>query len=188
MLFNGDSIQPSSGSQITIPTGYVIKGTDQASIYSPGSIIQVQSTTLTTTFSATPSVGSFTDITGLSVSITPKFTTSKILVTVVLTATSGNNTHTIVTRNTTPIGIATGSLGSRLAGSGGSYYNVTDTNQTRPSIIQHLDSPSSMSALTYQVRSNATGSIFYVNQSISDVDSNTTGRYTSSITVMEVAS
>jgi len=59
LILSGDTGVPASG----MPTG---------------SVIQVQSTTKTNTFSTTST--SFTDVTGLSVSITPISTSSKILV------------------------------------------------------------------------------------------------------------
>jgi len=187
MIIDGDKIKASSGNTIFIPTGYILKGTDNASIYSPGSIIQVQSTTLTTVFSTSPSAGTFASVTGLSVSITPKFTTSKIYVSVNISGCCNSNAHARVTRNSTPVGVATGTLSSRIAGAGSSVYNNGDTNSTKSCVIEFSDSPSSTSALTYQVQVNGNGSTYFVNQSVNDSDANTTGRYISSITVMEIA-
>ena len=58
-----------------------------------GGIIQVQSTTLSTPFTSTST--SYADITGLSVSITPKFSTSKILCFGHISGNGTNNTRAL---------------------------------------------------------------------------------------------
>ena len=64
-----------AGNIITVASGSVV--------YSPGSIVQIQQTVKTDTFSAAPN-GTWTDITGMSVSITPKKASSKIFILVTI--------------------------------------------------------------------------------------------------------
>ena len=76
-----DNIRANNASQITIPTGQKIVGTDAGSIVAPGHVIQTVfgpefGTEVTTTS------GSFVVVSSsLAASITPKFSNSKIIVT-----------------------------------------------------------------------------------------------------------
>tara|TARA_A100001035_G_scaffold112162_1_gene87932 strand:+ start:122 stop:643 length:522 start_codon:yes stop_codon:yes gene_type:complete len=165
-----DRIIPTAG----IPTG------------GGGSIIQVVSTTKTDTFSTSSS--SFTDITGLSASITPKFSTSKILV---LTHVTGNgNGSTRVNfrlmRDSTAICIGD-TNGSRCRTFGGIFAPNND-NTTETVSAVHLDSPATSSAVTYKVQvTNQSGNAVYVNRSDSYTEHSTHNSGTSSITVMEIS-
>ena len=75
-----DNIRANNASQITVPTGQKIVGTDAGSIAAPGQVVQV-------VHSASPSSPSFSSTTldtwlntGTSVSITPKSTSNKVLI------------------------------------------------------------------------------------------------------------
>lgn len=152
-----------------------------------GGILQVVSTTKTDTF--TTASTSYTDLTGLSVSITPKSASSKILVSYEVQGTGQSATsHGFlqIVRDSTPIAIgdAAGSrtqVTSFLVISG--YGDAMVTNAA-----SHLDSPATTSALTYkvQVRSNSAGTT-YINRSSADNDASGYPRGVSTITVMEVA-
>jgi len=152
-----------------------------------GSVLQVVSNTKTDTFSSSST--SFTDITGLSVSITPSSTSSKILVKIVLTITGTNTTGSTyrITRGGSPIGIAD-TASNRNRGSGAEVFNTrTDTSYNYGA--EFLDSPSSISSLTYAVQAivgSGTGTVF-INRSSGDTDSAGFSRGVSSITVMEIA-
>ncbi len=146
-----------------------------------GKILQVVSTTKTDTFSTTST--SFTDITGLSVTITPSATSSKIMVfaSVFASSPSSNTTHfgllrgaTEIARSTTASSTDASGFMADIAGSQG--YTV---------VTNFLDSPSTTSATTYKVamRQNS-GGTGQVNRRNSD---DAFGGV-SSITVMEVAS
>lgn len=177
---------------IVIPTGVKLVGTDGGSVYAPGSVIQVASTTKTDTFTTTAGQGSPAAITGLTVDITPKFNTSKILVMYNVNY-SFNGTSTTVgiglTRNGTAIGRG-GADGSRAQmtaqGHGeGSSWNADVLAGT------FLDSPASISSLTYGIvlGNNGNSSLnIYVNRTGRDNNaSNEDSRVTSTITVMEIA-
>jgi hypothetical protein len=166
------------------------------SLYGNGNtVIQVQSANLLTTFSTatliTASGGAYTStgapVTGLSVSITPNSTNSKILVVLNLGRFNGNAASVaggIVYRNSTPLAAA--SVSSRPGISFTGWYG--DNNVANTLMWQYLDSPATTSALTYSVNIGPfqSGSA-YVNQTPNDLDNAYSGRTTSSIVVMEIS-
>ena len=113
-----------------------------------GGIIQVVSTTLTTPTSTT-NASAFEDISGLSVAITPKFSTSKVLLMVSLGSISVNSQSVgfRLLRGSTQIGGAT----STTLQSG--FTNVyTDGDYIVSASHNFLDSPSTTSATTYKLQ------------------------------------
>lgn len=151
-----------------------------------GSVLNVASTTKTDTqvFNTT----TFTDITGLSVSITPSATSSKILVTANVTCNAQNGTtqgFMRLVRGSTVIGVGDASSNRIQATSPLPFVNQYSAVS---SSFTFLDSPSSTSSLTYklQVR-DENGYAVYVNRSQMDTDNVAGGRYISTITVMEIA-
>ena len=151
-----------------------------------GTILQVVSTTLTTTFSSS-TTGAYTDITGLSVSITPKFSSSKILVAFNgmfsgTVAVSGYNIQ--IVRGSTPVGVGT-STGSRTASTASGY--VAEANLPTCSSGSVLDIPATTSATTYKIQYYLGAGTFYCNRGQADADSAGIPRSVSTITVMEVA-
>ncbi len=153
-----------------------------------GKILQVVSTTKTSTFSTSSS--SYTDVTGLSVSITPTSTSSKIFITINVMAATDNSTQGFFeifrTSDNTSVCIGDDGGGSRQRGSfGPTYFN--DTNDLKECGMSFLDSPNTTSAFNYKVRCKNQGSgNVYVGRSNSDGDAAHTGRYPCTITVMEV--
>ncbi len=157
-------------------------------LYAPGGVVQVQSTTKTDTWASTSTT--FTDVTGLSVSITPTYTTSKILVFGHINC-DGSSTVTQVyfriVRDSTAICIGD-AAGSRQRYTGRYYY--ADNNVAGMCPFSLLDSPSTTSTSTYKIQiatETASGSAV-VNRSINDTDGTYNGgRAASTITVMEIA-
>jgi len=150
-----------------------------------GSVLQVVSTTKTDSFTST-TTNSFTDITSMSVSITPTSSSSKIYVTVTGTcsgqsATSGSNLRLV--RGSTAICIGD-AAGSTTQASTNSYQ--LDVNQSNPFSISFLDSPATTSSTTYKIQFFITAGTFYFNRTQSDSNSSN-GRFASTITVMEIA-
>ena len=154
-------------------------------------IIQVVSTTLTTTFSAAPASNAFTDITGLSASITPSSASNKIMVFISVTINSGtaDGAPFRLVRNGTAIG-GGAVVGSRLSAMGMSASTVTNASQGSYAGT-FLDSPATTSSITYQVQGtgHSTGNTFYVNrsQTFADGSNGYNATTSSTITVMEVA-
>jgi hypothetical protein len=148
-----------------------------------GKILQVVSTTKTDTFKS--SSQSFIDITGMSVSITPSATSSKILVFVNLAASMEGGTNFLINllRDSTNIAQGTSTATHQVTGA----FFVSTTGSTN---IMHnfhfLDSPATASAITYKVQGRSTnvGYDFAVNQRQAD----TFISAVSSITAFEVKS
>jgi len=155
-----------------------------------GKILQVVSTAKTDTF--TTSSTSFTDVTGLSVSITPSATSSKILVMVTTNTSSEDavvtNNMVQLVRDSTAIFIGD-SAGSRIQTSFvGNSMPSDELNQTRAVALTYLDSPATTSATTYKVQAKVThAGAVYINRAFTDADSAIQGRSASSITVMEIS-
>ncbi len=150
-----------------------------------GKVLQVLSTTKTDTFSTSST--SFTDVTGLSISITPTANTSKILVMATVNGTGevGTNVATIkLLRGATDIFVGDTS-GSRTSTSSDFYGNAN--SQTVFAGGTYLDSPATTSSTTYkiQIKCSSAGNA-YVNRTTLDTDSSVFSRTASSITVMEI--
>jgi hypothetical protein len=172
---------------LTLPavTGNILTDTSPKA----GNVLQVLSTTKTDTFSSTAT--SFTDVTGLTVSITPTSSSSKILVILSIAGVNADTTGSTarIARNGTGIGVAT-SAGSRNAGGTGEMYSTTAGSVFLTYISTVLDSPATTSAITYsgQIIAGSGGSYTtYINRSLTDNNTNAYSRGASSITVMEIA-
>ena len=154
-----------------------------------GCVLQVLSTTKTDTFT-TSSTGPI-DITGLSVSITPKYATSKILVMFdvhIVGNDSGTGLRLLRGSTNLALGDASGSRARMTAigfYSNGASPNVYSGGQTSMSF---LDSPSTTSATTYKLQAQclSTNGI-NINMSRYDTDNGNASRGSSTITVMEIA-
>ena len=143
-------------------------------------MVQVVSTSKTDRFGTTSS--SYTDVTGLSVTITPKFSNSKILVTVSTAAC--NNTASRVAkfrllRGTTWIA-QPDSSSQTFAGSMTVYDSSADVLHTVHCEV--LDNPATTSATTYKVQCATNGGTLFVNGRATD----DMARH-SSITAVEIA-
>ena len=155
------------------------------STYAPGHVVQVVSTTKTDTFSMSSTT--FTDVTGLSASITPKFATSKILVLATVHIGAGNlvNVYSRLLRDSTVINTGT-SAGSRALGF--AMLRPADAYTSTTQTTNFLDSPNTTSATTYKIQiAGNVPSACYVNRNDNDTDSFNNIRAASTITLMEVA-
>lgn len=147
-------------------------------------VLQVIQTVKTDTFSTAST--SYTDLTGLSVSITPSYTSSKILVfanTAATISTSSIYSMQLV-KDSTAIYLGA-TAGSRTLGSHAS--SVADSNAMNQGTIIFLDSPNTTSATTYKVQVRTVGGTLYVNRGTTDTDNATYFRIPSSITAMEIS-
>ena len=154
---------------------------------SSGGVIQVKSATKTDGNFNTSS-SSFVDVTGLSVTITPTRSDSKILIFATIHGIGDSSTQAYFRfmRDSTPICVGT-SVGSRVAATMGSLYE-DQQNDVNSCSQNFLDSPSTTSSVTYKIQARTQGNgTLYVNRSAGDADSVTSGRFTSTITVMEVS-
>lgn len=151
-----------------------------------GGVVQVVSTTKTDTF--TQSSTTFQDVTGLSVTITPKSATNKCLVLLSLVAIGDSgvtNGAARLMRDSTAISIGD-AAGSRTRAS----FGIDANNFGQESSVIFLDSPSTTSAVTYKIqvnRNNPSSGSMYINRNKTDLDNSSEHRYASSITVLEIA-
>jgi|TARA_R100000455_G_scaffold29474_1_gene19626 hypothetical protein len=159
-------------------------GTDSTTLKNGGGITQIKQVQKTNTFSTTSS--SFTDVTGLSVSITPTVNTNKILVLVETNSstTGGNNAVFRLMRDSTPIAIGDNDSNRPAASF---QQRINDTNAAMNASINFLDSPATTSEVTYKVQTFSQSSGVHINKTFSDTDSTVIARTFSSITVMEVS-
>jgi len=158
---------------------------------SSGGIIQIKSTTKTDTMSQDSS-SSFIDITGLSVSITPTRSDSKIFIMANINfgfASTSTDLAVRLVRDSTAIGIGDADGSRERVSYGFETYGHNYGNKRMNSVpIHFLDSPSTTSSTTYKVQyKNESGSTIHINKTGSDTDSSDFPRAISTITVMEVS-
>ena len=146
-----------------------------------GSILQTLSTTkIDDHFQAATT--SFVDVTGVTLTITPKYNNSKILITV-----SGAFSHNTssrlslfnLVRGSTAIGLPTSPKSESATRA--MYHNGTD--QLHQLHIEFLDSPATTSATTYklQMRTNSSGTLYIGDRPTEDTRQGTT------MTLMEIS-
>ena len=161
-----DSIQTAAGGSATA-SGLGIGGV--------GKIGQVVNVNKTDTFNS--SSGSYVDVTGLSASITPSATTSKIFVNLTLYVsndTQTSNTFAKIVRDSTGLQVSI----NRIPQEAQAVYRTYNISMT------HLDSPSSTSALTYKLQMLTNAGTFYVNRAANQ--GGFSGTHTATLTLMEV--
>ena len=150
-----------------------------------GSVIQIVQTVKTDTWSSTSS--SFTDITGLSVTITPSSSSSKILVLgqLVFGQAGGNLWSARLLRNGTLINAGDAS-GSAAQGLVNATYSGVHNEQSVP--ITFLDSPATTSAVTYKIQAaSESGYNVWLNRADGNLNDNRQARTSSNLVVMEIA-
>jgi hypothetical protein len=156
----------------------VTNGVVNASALPGGSILQVVSTTKTDSFSTTST--SLVDVTGFAATITPRSTSSKILVLCDIyysNSNSGANQNFNLVRNSTTIAQGTGGTSQFTMPTYTASGSVRDFGG-----FNFLDTPATTSTTTYKIQMSVSGATGYVNRG-GDLDR--TG--ISSITLMEVA-
>ncbi len=151
---------------------------------SGGKVLQVVQTVKTDTTTATTS--SLADISGMSVSITPSATSSKVLISFTINASNNDNTGAIVTllRGTTEI-IKGDTDGIRTVGT----VNVWNDHakSTASCAMQYLDSPSTTSSTTYKLQWKvANASTITLNRGITSGNDNGAILLASTITAIEI--
>jgi len=156
---------------ITFP---VAAATGSALQASSGRVLQVVSTALTSATSYSVGSGSTQAITGLSASITPTSSASKIMVFVSVNLAEDNVGPSIyLLRGATAIGIGDAASSQTRVSSGTNATTPTYSNMQNAT-IQYLDSPATTSSTTYSVNllcTRASTSTIYVNRSTTDSSS-----------------
>jgi len=151
-----------------------------------GKVLQVVQA-FRSSYSSFSTNSTWTDISGLSVSITPSSTSSKILVMTYVSLGGGDDIAFRITRNGTAIGIANAQSNRLRAGFGG---YTRDSFELQNANCQYLDSPSTTSAITYktQIFRNGGGTTYLnCDPQYNTENNNNTALGTSNIIVMEIA-
>ena len=134
------------------------------------------------------SSSTYEDVTGFAASITPSFSSSKILVMVSIGAscTPSSVAEFRLLRGNTEILLADAE-GSRSRTTT-TFYAGTGDNAAAGIGINFSDSPNTTSEITYkiQMRSNSNGTIVGVNRTQGDADGASTSRQTSTIILQEI--
>ena len=198
VILLGNVLDLGTVSDGTIATAKIVDGAVTSAKLSAGKILQVVSTTKSDTFTATNlAAGAVSDITGLSVNITPISTSNKVLVFYSVQGVSEASSRvvnfaTTLKRADTQISIAdAASARIRVTNFISIRADANDQNVGATVSYNYLDSPSSTSSLTYEVglkNIQDSALTYHVNRTYGDADDdNYRPRATSSITVMEVA-
>jgi len=181
---------------MTLPTGTGTLATTafvNTAVAAGGKVLQVVSTTKTDTFSASVTNGASVAVTGLTAAITPRATSSKIMIFTHVNGSyaSGNfmTVATIVKRDTTVVG-AGAAAGSRTPNQGFTSAIAGGGNAGVTVGTSFLDSPSTTSQITYSVevqnlQAGETRTV-YVNRTHEDGNNSATNRSSSTITLMEI--
>ena len=169
----------------TLKTNAITTVAGKPILNSTGSVLQIVQTVKTDPFSST-TTNTWIDITGISASITPSSTTSKILVMCSVFGSSQSNGFVRLLRGSTAICVGD-AAGIRVQASTGSFYTYGDGNITNTQPITFLDSPATTSATTYKLQFWINANSFYINQDRANVDSADRARGASTITLMEVS-
>ncbi len=129
-----------------------------------GGIIQVVQTIKKDQFTTSNNTSNYTDITGLSATITPKFNTSKIMVECHIYNSNSNAVNFFrVLRGSTFIEQPSGtsSSGAGYNAHGFAYFDHSFQDTT---VIKILDSPATTSSTTYKVQMAVTGATGTINK------------------------
>jgi len=153
-----------------------------------GSVLQVVQTVKTDVFSSTST--SLVDITGFSATITPRNSSSRILVMISLTAGSeaaNNLVDFVLVRASTQIFLGDARSGYNRASVGG-FRGVYDTNGANSFGANFVDSPATASAVTYKLQAKCEGGTFRINTNGSNAGGNVWSfTAASSMILMEIA-
>jgi len=187
---SGDPAYVTTGTsgQVLTSGGTGVAPTFQTAAGGGGKVLQVVSTTKTDTFtyshSGSDNPETYTSVTGLSVTITPSSTTSKILVLANIVGGAGSQTQWMsVFRGGTNLAVPSSS-GSRTPTFSGDFRVAAHTTSHS---ANYLDEPSTISATTYAVKvAGWSSGTLYINRGADNSDGGYRSRAVSTITVMEI--
>ena len=185
---SGDTFSSPSGATLDVNGTLDVTGATVTGL-SAGKVLQVVQTVKTDTFSNTGNT--FVDITGLSVSITPSATSSKILIFMTLNGSASDRYYSVrLVRDSTDIfiGDASGSR-RRVTLTFDSNSGESDQDFVQRNVhLSYLDSPSTTSSTTYkpQIAMYDSSSTAYINRPYYDTDASFVTLSASNIIAMEI--
>lgn len=162
---------------------FIYAKTAGSTVYIPGHVVQIVQGIKTDTFSSS-TAETWTDITGMSAVITPKFATSKIQVHVNLSRVSGGNALAFRVLRNSSLFNAGSAIGSRLQVHAAESNQGRDANHCGQCIIHYLDDPATTSTLTYQVQVRPEGTFFGLNRTQNYTDGTQSYNSVSSSTIV----
>ena len=175
--------------ELTVPG--TASGTILTTNSSVGKILQVVHTIKSSGFSVSASTDNFSDITGLSASITPASSSNKILIhfQTSYSANTGQRGSFRLVRDSTVINAANADGQSTNQTIFPSMYITNNTSHSIPVAGSHVDSPATTSAVTYKLQVGAEGgaSTIFVNADASGSTGSTHYKGVSNLILMEVA-
>jgi hypothetical protein len=174
-------LSPDSSGKIALASG--VSGVLPDANAPSGSVIQVVTVFKNDTFSSTSSSPTWTDVTGLSVSITPTSASSTILVLCAINVGSNVDSLIRLVRDSTLVGNGTGGT---IQGIGQTAPGPNNNLMYQPFCFStaFIDSPAKTTATTYKIQGTNSGSgTLWINRRSIE------GSFVvpSSITVMEIA-
>lgn len=143
-----DNIRANNASQITVPTGQKIVGTDSGSIVAPGAVINVVNVQDGTTYNHASAADAGS---GIQASITPTYSNSKILL--IATGVTGSAFTTNFGRGQWKKSISGGSyttVGSEFF-TGGNFAATYGNRTIEKWSYTYFDSPATTNTITYQL-------------------------------------
>ena len=153
-----NNLNTASGSTITVPTGKKLVVTDTGGLDVPGTVVQFINGRVSDNRETTTST-SFVQL-GDTLSITPKFNTSKIFITAVISTDLSGSGHTAYF----DFGRTTGGTTTQnLSGVSGGITTMNDVSGWRGMSYTFLDSPSTTSAVAYFCSVKVTAGTLYFN-------------------------
>ena len=149
---SADAITMDGSGNATFPANVTCSVT--ATGFGGGKLLQVVQTVKTDTFSSTS--GTFTDITGMSVTITPSSSSNKIRIKSSINYGGDDNFYggIALLRGSTSIGVSTAGTGNQINATIGVYQPPVAGNgqyKAYNASIDFLDSPNTTSATTYKL-------------------------------------
>ena len=167
-----------------LPAGTVTSATLASGV--GGKTLQVQSVTLNSAVSAAASGSTtYADIAGMSITLTPAASTSKMLITCHLNFscdTTGRNDFIKLVKDGSDVTAALSTVGA--SGKNGlAYCRLAATNEQRNHSMMHLDTAGTTSAITYKLQWSGESGTRFLNRR----GDSTNGGSVSSFTVMEIA-
>ena len=192
-LSAGDIVEVISPYAIELTDVYTKSVSDSKYVSKPGSILNTVQVAKSDTFSSSVASNTNVSITGLSSSIIPSSSSSKVLVTVHMLVggsmdggTSGYMVSARLKRNSTYVGVGD-AAGSRSSVSSGAFNNNVLNLITMS--FSFLDSPNTTSSVSYSVdlrHSSGATQTLYLNRSATDSDAQGIQRGMSTITLQEI--
>lgn len=157
-------------------------------VSSSGTILQVVRASKTDTFSGNPAAGTWTDITGLSASITLSSSSNRVIGIAIVNGT-GSNAGVQLRWERGGSGLNVGDASSSRLQAGGTIVDQAPGSAEMTNTILYLDdAPGSTGPHTYQVQFTPSFSAtFYLNRSESDPDNVQGPRVGSHILLLEIA-